>query len=133
MLNNGAIQKREFRAIQSIILVNSMPTMRVSCRVDAAAVNYTDENGNEYVLAGTPLNGNLQDRQTPMTLATAGVPTGVLINDVPIINGQAANGSLLIEGTIIEEHIDPSIVTLIEATDIVTGDGTQNIKMINKK
>lgn len=133
MLNNGTVLFTEGIGVQSGIVVTSMPSRRVSCRVDKSIANGTDGFGRPLILAGTPLNGDLEDRQVPMTLATSGTPTGVLINDIPAYEnlGDAINGSLLIEGTIIREELDEAVSDLIDATDIPGNLG--DVKIITRK
>lgn len=131
MLNNGIIRNWEYGGSPKQIVVNSMHTKRVGCIVDAAAANGT-VNGISVVLAGTPLTVDLKDRQTPGTLTTSGMPTGVLIHDVPVGGDYGdGNGSLLIDGSILYEYCDPAVQTLIDATDLITEES--QIKVITKK
>lgn len=112
------------------ILANSMPFKAVGCRVPASLANGT-LNGRSIVKKGTPVICNLQDRSVAVTAATADDATGVLVHDVPAFEtGQTYNGTLLIDGGIILEHIDTDIQALITATPLI--ESTSSIKYIGK-
>lgn len=128
MLNNPTITTTELGAPESTIFANMLNHQDIGCRVAAAAANGTDSQGRAIARAGTPLVGTFENRiNNPMTAAGADLPTGVLVHDVPLWNGDA-NGSLCIMGVIDENKIHPDIVTLLKATPIP--EGTHSIKMI---
>lgn len=130
MLNNPVVETSEVLAPRNQFLVNSMPFKAVGCIVTEADSNGTDSNGKKIVKMGTPLTVDLTDRQTPGTVTTTGMPTGVLIHDVPV-DGRNGNGSLLIDGGIVLEYADTDIQTAIRATDLMNPEST--IKVITRK
>lgn len=130
MFNNPRITKQS-ATVDNQMVINSMPHKAVGCRVPASAANGTDGLGRPIMKMGTPLTGDLTDRQTPMTVTPAdAMPTGLLIHDVPLDGGDG-NGSLLIDGGIILEYVDEDIQTLIKATSVV--DDGSNIKVLTRK
>lgn len=131
MLNNPTITKTTLAGPGNQFLINSMPQKAVGCRVAAASANGTDSQGRAIVKMGTPLTGDLTDRQVAMTQDTT-APIGLLIHDVPVWDGDA-NGSLLIDGGIVLEYADEDIQTLIEATPFVTETATSTIKVVTRK
>lgn len=127
---NPIVQKWDNLGSTKQILANSMPFKAVGCRVPASLANGT-LNGQNIVKKGTPVICDLTDRSVAVTAATAEDATGVLVHDVPALEtGQTYNGTLLIDGGIILEHIDTDIRALIQATPLV--EATSNIKYIGK-
>lgn len=96
----------------------------LSVRVSAAApdtATETDESGRKWVLAGTPITGDVQEieRVTPFEVATvaddASNATGVLIHDVDITDGDA-NGGMITDTYVNIMHMDEKIQTNFYAT-----------------
>lgn len=118
MFNNGKVTKVDATNPIKQVWVNSMPFTSVGVVVAASAANGADGLGRAIVLAGTPLTGDLKDRVTAFTTTASGVPTGVLMNDVPVWDGDA-NGSLMIDGCINYDRCETAVQTLIDATDLL--------------
>lgn len=129
MLNNPYIEKIT-AGVGNQFLINSMPQKAVGCRVPASLANGEDGFGRAIVKMGTPVSGDLTDRQVLVAAAGADDAVGVLIHDVPVWNGDA-NGSLLIDGGIILEYADEDVQALIEATNLMAVES--NVKVITRK
>ena len=88
---------------------------------DSAGVAVTG--GKKIVKAGTPLSGNLEERETPFTAASSTSVTGVLLHDVDVTLGEN-NGTLLIFGFVNLNRIDE------ETQKLLTDDIKSGLKMV---
>ena len=84
---------------------------------------------NTTIKAGTPLLGDIKDRDTGFTAAEAGTAenaTCVLLHSVTIPEGATqTNGVIVIQGTIDLLKLDQDVVTIVEAATKLT-----NIKFV---
>lgn len=76
----------------------------------------TTVGSNKIVLAGTPINIDLNSRQTPAAAAdgTTKAMNAVLLHDVDVTNG-AGNGTALLFGFVNLNRVEASVVALITA------------------
>lgn len=75
-----------------------------------------DENGEKWILAGTPIGGTvnfLENRQTVLVVSST-APQGVILHDVRVDGGNA-NATILVEGYVDLLKLDSSVATLITA------------------
>ena len=96
------------------ILFNVQNQMGVSIKVAQAAG--VVEGSKTLVKAGTPLAGDLLDRETAFTAASGADAVGVLLHDVDVTNGDAI-GSLLVWGFVNVNRLDDG--TQAKITDSV--------------
>lgn len=112
MLNRSGITK-ETAVAPSQILFNVQNQMSVRVIVDET-VGTAGEDGRKIVKAGTPLKGDLTDRDTAFMAAkdTSDSAVGVLLHDVDVTDGDA-NGTLLIWGFVNLNRMDSTTAGLI--------------------
>lgn len=115
--SNGGVQKESFMS-EPQIMVNSAPHFAVGVVVSQAAGIVDAETGRKLVKAGTPLYGDLDDRETPFTATAptgAGAvttPAGILQHtcDVTVADG---NGDLVLIGVVNLDRVDDTTQALI--------------------
>lgn len=95
------------------ILVDEFNSTALSCVVANTGVETV--NGKKIIKAGTPVTGDLTDRNTPFTVdATGENPAGVILHDVDVTDGNA-NSQVVIFGFIDISKLDDDVVGLITA------------------
>lgn len=110
MLNRTGIKKETFGSGNQILFA-VQHQVSVGIIVDDAVVTSADASGKKIAKAGTPLTGNLDERGTAFTAASAGSvgaasnAVGILLHDVDVTDGDA-NGTLLIFGFVNTDRID---------------------------
>jgi predicted HAD superfamily phosphohydrolase YqeG len=110
MLNSTGAKTENF-ANQNQILANTEHQYSVSCIVNASVGVTVDSR--KIAKAGTPINMNLQNTQTPVTLATASVAmVGVLLHDVDVTGGNN-NGTALIFGFVNLNRLETDVATKV--------------------
>lgn len=120
MLNNPSV-KRTTYGNRKTILVDELNSTSVSCIVSNDGVT-ADEDGVKMVKAGTPVYGDLTNRDTAMTTTGTGKPCGVILHDVEVTTGPA-NSQIVIFGTIDVSKVEDDVATLLKAAE-------PNLKMI---
>lgn len=128
MLNNPEITKIELTGPGNQILVNSMPFKAVGIRVPAELANGKDGQGRNIVRAGTPVDFDPLNRQTPATAWAASadpdvestMPRGVLVHDCPAYTaGEVYNAQAITEGGVVYEYLHDDVKALVDATPLV--------------
>ena len=120
MLNKSGIRKVSATNIRQI-LANVELQASVGCVVDDALVSTADADGKKIAKAGTPINVDLMDRQTPAVAVVSGKPmNAVLLHDVDVTGGDA-NGTALIFGFVNVNRVEDGVADLITAAQAVTG------------
>lgn len=95
------------------ILVDEFNSTALSCVVANTGVEAV--NGKKIIKAGTPVTGDLTERNTPFTVVKDGTnPTGVILHDVDVTDGNA-NSQVVIFGFIDISKLDDDVVGLITA------------------
>ena len=95
------------------ILVDEFNSTALSCVVANTGVEAVD--GKKIIKAGTPVTGDLTDRNTPFTVDKTGEnPAGVILHDVDVTDGNA-NSQVVIFGFIDISKLDDDVVELITA------------------
>lgn len=112
MLNKSGIVKTEYGNPKQI-LANVALQASVGCVVPATSG--VEVGSRLIVKAGTPLTVDLKSRTTVATAATTD-PTGVLLHDVDVTDGDQ-NGQVLIFGFVQWNLLDEDVQTLL-STDI---------------
>lgn len=114
MLNQAGIKKSSYVSTNQI-LFNTDPFVAVSIIVDDT-LGVTDQaTGRKLVKAGTPLAGDLTERETAFVAvneasdSVASNAKGILLHDVDVTTGDA-NGTLLIFGFVNVDRIDETVM-----------------------
>lgn len=119
MLNQTGVRKETYGNTNQILFAVEH---QVSMGVVVSKALGVAEGTKKVVKAGTPLTGNLDERTTAFTAATAGSSTeasnavGVLLHDVDVTTGDA-NGTLLLFGFVNTNRVDST--TKAKLTDTV--------------
>ena len=93
------------------ILVDEFNSTALSCVVANTGVEAV--NGKKIIKAGTPVTGDLTDRNTPFTVDSTGAnPVGVILHDVDVTDGNA-NSQVVIFGFIDISKLDDEVVGII--------------------
>lgn len=112
MLNNTGFRKETYGNRQQILFAIEHQ-VSMSIVVDQSA-GVVQADGKKIVKAGTPLAGNLDERTTPFTTATATDVVGILLHDVDVTVSDN-NGTLLIFGFVNQNRIDAETQKLLTA------------------
>lgn len=110
MLNQSGITKVT-GAAPTQILFNVQNQMSVGIKLSKGFAGAVTENDRSIVKAGTPLSGDLTDRETAFTAAGSSA-TGILLHDVDVTDADA-NASLLIWGFVNLDRIDTTTAALL--------------------
>lgn len=114
MLNQSGIKKVS-ATTRKIILIAPELAFSLSCKVANTGVEAGDD-GKKMVLAGTPLVGDLEKRDTAFTVASEGdTPCGILLHDVDVTAGNA-NGSVVIFGFVDSSKLESSVAEKLDST-----------------
>lgn len=115
MLNKDGILKKKYAAPVQI-LANVEHQYSVGCRVPATMGVDVGE-GLKIAKAGTPINIDLLDTQTPVTAATT-TCNAMLLHNVDMTNvptGGAANGTALVWGFVNLNRLEEDVQTKVKA------------------
>ena len=111
MLNNPKVSITH-GTNRKTILVDEFNSTALSCVVANTGVE-TDSNGKKIIKAGTPVTGDLTERNTPFTVDKTGAnPVGVILHDVDVTDGNA-NSQVVIFGFIDISKLDDEVVGII--------------------
>lgn len=114
MLNQTGIKKSSYVSTNQI-LFNTDPFVAVSIIVDGTLGVTDPATGRKLVKAGTPLAGDLTERETAFAAVNKASDTvasnakGILLHDVDVTTGNA-NGTLLIFGFVNVDRIDETVM-----------------------
>ena len=95
------------------ILFATQPSMAVGAVMSATGAVTVD--GKKIQKAGTPVAGDLTDRETEFTVAADDKAVGVLLHDVDVTNG-AENATVLIFGFVDLNKLENDVATQITTT-----------------
>ena len=110
MLNNPKVSITH-GTNRKTILVDEFNSTALSCVVANTGVEAV--NGKKIIKAGTPVTGDLTDRNTPFTVDKTGAnPVGVILHDVDVTDGNA-NSQVVIFGFIDISKLDDEVVGII--------------------
>lgn len=114
MLNQAGVKKSSYVSTNQI-LFNTDPFVAVSIIVDDTLGVIDPATGRKLVKAGTPLAGDLTERETAFVAvneasdSVASNAKGILLHDVDVTTGNA-NGTLLIFGFVNVDRIDATVM-----------------------
>ena len=110
MLNNPKVSITH-GTNRKTILVDEFNSTALSCVVANTGVEAV--NGKKIIKAGTPVTGDLTERNTPFTVDKTGAnPVGVILHDVDVTDGNA-NSHVVIFGFIDISKLDDEVVGII--------------------
>lgn len=113
MLNQTGF-KTESATTRKMILVDELNSTAFSVVVDATGVS-ADSDGKKILKAGTPVKGDLKDRNTPWVKETT-TPNGIILHDVDVTgltSGQTRNSQVVVFGFIDVNKLDTDVQALI--------------------
>ena len=111
MLNNPKVSITH-GTNRKTILVDEFNSTALSCVVANTGVE-ADGNGKKIIKAGTPVTGDLTERNTPFTVDKTGAnPVGVILHDVDVTDGNA-NSQVVIFGFVDISKLDDEVVGII--------------------
>ena len=132
------VVKNSYGAPQKQILIADGTAVTLGAQIGNAGVT-ADANGRKIVKAGTPLYGDLLDRDTAFVVATQTEAAGdnpasnnanaVLLHDVDVTAGDE-NGTIISTGHIDKLKLDADVQALITA-EAVAALKAEGIKFIN--
>ena len=112
MLNQTEITRVAGASSKRILIAPEL-AFSLSCKITNEGVA-EDETGKKVVKAGTPLAGDLEDRDTAFKVAGEGdTPCGVVLHDVEVTAG-TANSQVVIFGFIDTSKLDESVVSMLD-------------------
>lgn len=111
MLNQTGITKVSGTTRKTILIAPEL-AFSLSCKVTNAGVQ-ADEDGRKIIKAGTPVTGNIEDRDTAFTIAGAeDTPCGIILHDVDVTKG-TANSQFVIFGFVDLSKLEDSVRALL--------------------
>lgn len=111
MLNNPKVSITH-GTNRKTILVDEFNSTALSCVVANTGVE-ANSDGRKIIKAGTPVAGDLTERNTPFTVDSDGTnPVGVILHDVDVTDGNA-NSQVVIFGFIDISKLDDDVVGVI--------------------
>lgn len=123
MLNRSGVTKTNYGSTNQI-LANVELQSSVGCIVPSALVSSADSNGKKIAKAGTPININLESRQTAVSATSDSKPmNAILLHDVDVTSGNA-NGTALIFGFVDLNKIDATTQSALSTARALTGSTT---------
>lgn len=121
------VQKENYGAPQKQILIADGTAVTLGAQIGNAGVS-ANANGRKIVKAGTPVAGNLLDRDTAYVVE-ASAPTAVVLHDVDVTDGDA-NGTIISTGHIDKLKLDSDVQAMI-TEGVITALKAEGIKFIN--
>ena len=111
MLNQTGIKKTSATTRKTILIAPEL-AFSLSCKVTNAGVE-ANEDGKKIVKAGTPLVGNIEERDTAFSVAGSGdTPCGILLHDVDVTAG-TANAQFVIFGFVDATKLEDSVTAVL--------------------
>ena len=118
MFNRSGVTKSTFGAPRQI-LANVEMQASVGCIV-SADIGVT-VNGKKIAKAGTPINIDMMNLNTPAVKVASGKPMkAVLLHDVDVTNGNA-NGTALYFGVVDVNRVESDVATAITSAASISG------------
>lgn len=115
MLNQTGITRVAGTTRKTILIAPEL-AFSLSCMVENTGVT-AGEDGRKVVKAGTPVSGNLQERDTAFKVAgEEDTPVGIILHDVDVTKG-TANSQVVIFGFVDISKLEESVATTIESME----------------
>lgn len=110
----GLVSKKGFNVDKHILIANDSYLVSLPVVVGNSTVS-ADSNGRKILKAGTPLDGDITQRNTAFTKTAGTTPVGVLLHDVDVTDGNA-NGTLVLAGCVDLLKMDSDVQSLYTST-----------------
>lgn len=115
MLNQTGITRVAGTTRKTILIAPEL-AFSLSCMVENTGVS-AGEDGRKVVKAGTPVSGNLQERDTAFKVAGEGdTPVGIILHDVDVTKG-TANSQVVIFGFVDISKLEESVATTVKSME----------------
>lgn len=115
MLNQTGITRVAGTTRKTILIAPEL-AFSLSCMVENTGVS-AGEDGRKVVKAGTPVSGNLQERDTAFKVAgEEDTPVGIILHDVDVTKG-TANSQVVIFGFVDISKLEESVATTVESME----------------
>lgn len=115
MLNQTGITRVAGTTRKTILIAPEL-AFSLSCMVENTGVS-AGEDGRKVVKAGTPVSGNLQERDTAFKVAgEEDTPVGIILHDVDVTKG-TANSQVVIFGFVDISKLEESVATTIKSME----------------
>lgn len=115
MLNQTGITRVAGTTRKTILIAPEL-AFSLSCMVENTGVT-AGEDGRKVVKAGTPVSGNLQERDTAFKVAGVGdTPVGIILHDVDVTKG-TANSQVVIFGFVDISRLEESVAATVKSME----------------
>lgn len=115
MLNQTGITRVAGTTRKTILIAPEL-AFSLSCMVENTGVS-AGEDGRKVVKAGTPVSGNLQERDTAFKVAgEEDTPVGIILHDVDVTKG-TANSQVVIFGFVDISKLEEDVATTVKSME----------------
>ena len=115
MLNQTGITRVAGTTRKTILIAPEL-AFSLSCMVENTGVS-AGEDGRKVVKAGTPVSGNLQERDTAFKVAGEGdTPVGIILHDVDVTKG-TANSQVVIFGFVDISKLEEDVTATVKSME----------------
>lgn len=115
MLNQTGITRVAGTTRKTILIAPEL-AFSLSCMVENTGVT-AGEDGRKVVKAGTPVSGNLQERDTAFKVAgEEDTPVGIILHDVDVTKG-TANSQVVIFGFVDISKLEEDVAETVESME----------------
>ena len=115
MLNQTGITRVAGTTRKTILIAPEL-AFSLSCMVENTGVS-AGEDGRKVVKAGTPVSGDLQERDTAFKVAgEEDTPVGIILHDVDVTKG-TANSQVVIFGFVDISKLEEDVATTVKSME----------------
>lgn len=115
MLNQTGITRVTGTTRKTILIAPEL-AFSLSCMVENTGVS-AGEDGRKVVKAGTPVSGNLQERDTAFKVTgEEDTPVGIILHDVDVTKG-TANSQVVIFGFVDISKLEEDVATTVKSME----------------
>lgn len=115
MLNQTGITRVAGTTRKTILIAPEL-AFSLSCMVENTGVS-AGEDGRKVVKAGTPVSGNLQERDTAFKVAgEEETPVGIILHDVDVTKG-TANSQVVIFGFVDISKLEEDVAATVKSME----------------
>ena len=115
MLNQTGITRVAGTTRKTILIAPEL-AFSLSCMVENTGVTAGDD-GRKVVKAGTPVSGNLQERDTAFKVAgEEDTPVGIILHDVDVTKG-TANSQVVIFGFVDISKLEEDVAATVKSME----------------
>lgn len=115
MLNQTGITRTSGTTRKTILIAPEL-AFSLSCKVENTGIK-VNESGVKMIKAGTPVVGDLQDRDTAFTVAgEEDTPVGIILHDVDVTSG-TKNSQVVIFGFVDISKLDSDVAATVASME----------------